>query len=81
MNITVRNQIRASDVDRRIISSKTFQNRKLWIRNFTGTHKIFKIVCIDRRKYIRRRKIVQMKASHRRYTHIWHICLPMQKFL
>ena len=32
MNVTIENQIRASDVDRRIISLKIVQNWTLWIR-------------------------------------------------
>ena len=44
INITVGNQIRATDVDRSIISSQIVQNRTLQDRNFTGTLKILKLV-------------------------------------
>ena len=39
MNVTVRNQICASDVDLRIILSQIFQNQTLSIRKFTGKQK------------------------------------------
>ena len=74
MNIMVGNQIRDSDVDRRIISMKILQNQTLWIKNFTITRKILKLVSTDRKKWIK-------KVSHRRYTSIWHVCLPMHKLL
>ena len=50
MNITVRNQIRASNVDWWIISLYIFRNRKLWIRNFTVTQKILQLMRIYRQK-------------------------------
>ena len=50
MSATVRNQIRASDVDRMIISSQIFQNHTLQIRKFTVTRKSLKIVRTDRQK-------------------------------
>ena len=37
MNITIGNQIRASDVDQRIISMQIVRNRTLWIKEITGT--------------------------------------------
>ena len=52
----VRNQIRASDVDWKIILSQIFQNQTLWIRNFTGTRKSLKLVRIDQRKRIKCQK-------------------------
>ena len=50
MDIIVRNQIRASDVDQRIISLQIFRYWTLWIRKFTVTQKIQKLVHTDRRK-------------------------------
>ena len=44
MSIMFENQIRATDVDGRIISLQIFQNRTLWIKKFTGTQKILKLV-------------------------------------
>ena len=52
----VRNQIRASDVDWKIILSQIFQNQTLRIRNFTGTRKSLKLVRIDQRKWIKCQK-------------------------
>ena len=75
------NKIRASYVDQRIISLQTFRNRKLRIRKFTGTQKILKLVRTNQRKYTRCRKTSQIKAIHRRYTRIRHLCIPMQKVL
>ena len=75
------NQIHASDVDQRIISSQIFQNWTLQIRKFTGTPKILKLVRKDQLKYTRRQKKVQTKVSHRIYKRLWHICLPIQKSL
>ena len=75
LNVTVGDQINASDVDCRIISLKIFSSRKLWIRNFTGTRKSLKLAHTDQLKYIRFRKTLQMKASERRYMRLWHICL------
>ena len=49
MNVTVGNQIRASGVDRRIIPSQIFLSQTLWIRKFTGTRKILKIVRKDKK--------------------------------
>ena len=46
MNVTVRNQIPASDVDPRIISLQIFRDWKLQTRKFTGTPKIRKLVRI-----------------------------------
>ena len=37
MNVTVRNQIRSSDVDHRIIPLQIVRNWTLWERKFTGT--------------------------------------------
>ena len=54
MNITVGNQIHASDVDWRIISSQIFRNRTLQIRKLTGTRKTLKLVHTDQRKQIKR---------------------------
>ena len=45
------------------------------------TRKILKIVRKDQRKYIRRRKTAQIKVSHKIYTRLWHVYLPMQKVL
>ena len=39
MNATVRNQIRPSDVDRRIMQLQIVRNQKLRIRKFAGTRK------------------------------------------
>ena len=50
MNATARNQIRASDVDRRIISLKLLRNQIPQIRKFTGTQKSLKLVRTDQRK-------------------------------
>ena len=50
INVMVRNQICASDVDRRIISSRFFQNQTLRIRKLTGTPKILQLVRTDRGK-------------------------------
>ena len=47
MEVTVGNQISASDVDRKIISFQIVQNQTLWLRHFTGTQKILKLVHID----------------------------------
>ena len=81
MNVMVRNQIRASDVDWRITSFKFFRNETLWIRKLTWTLRCLKLVHTYEQKYIRRQKTVQMKASRRIYTHLWHVCPPMQKAL
>ena len=81
MNITAGNQIRASDMDRRIISSKISRNRKLRIRNPTETNISLKLVRTNIQKYIRHWKTVQIKSTHRRYTRLWHACLPMWKAL
>ena len=78
MNATVRNQIRASDVDRSIISSQIVQNWTPRIRKLTGTRKILKLMRIDCRKYIRHRKEVQIKVIQRRYTCLQKLCLPIQ---
>ena len=45
MDITVGNQIRASDVDQRIISLQIFRYQTLQIRKFTGARKAY-ISCI-----------------------------------
>ena len=50
MNVMVRNQIRASDVDRRIISLQIVRNWTLQIRKLTGTRKILKLVRTDQIK-------------------------------
>ena len=50
MNVMSGNQVRASDVDWRIISLQIFQNRTLQIRKFTGTQKSLKIMRTDGRK-------------------------------
>ena len=81
MHVTVGNKIRASDVDRRIISLQIFRNQTLRIIKFFGTRKSLELVRTDRIKKIRHQKTVQMKESHRRYKRLWHICLPMYKFL
>ena len=70
LNVTAGNQIRDSDVDQRIISLQIFRNWTFWKRNFTGTLKRIKLVRTDQQKYIRRRKIVQIKAIHGRYTRL-----------
>ena len=49
MNVIVRNQILALDVDQRIILSKSFQNQTPQIRKFTGTRKILKLMRTDQR--------------------------------
>ena len=81
MNVTAGNQIRASDVDQRIILLKIFQKWTLWINKFTRAPKILKLVCTDQQKYIRNNKTVHMKARHRRYKCLWNICLPVHKYL
>ena len=81
LNITVINQIYPSDEDRRIISSQIFRNGTLRIIKFTGSHKIQKLVHTYIQKCIRSRKSVQIKYIHRRYTCLWHVCLPMNKVL
>ena len=50
MNVTVGNQIHASDVYWRIISLQIVQNRTLWKRKFSGTKKILKLVRTDQIK-------------------------------
>ena len=50
MKVTVGNQERASDVDQMIILLQIFRNRTLWIRKFSWTHKILKLVHTDQRK-------------------------------
>ena len=75
MNVTYGNQIRASDVDWSITPLQIFLNWTLCIRKFTGTQKILKLIRTDIIKYIRHQKTVQMKASHRRYTRLWHVFL------
>ena len=50
MNVTVVNQVRDTDVNRRIILPQIFQNRTLRIRKFTGTRKSLKLVHIYRQK-------------------------------
>ena len=50
LNVMVGNQIRASDVGRRIISLQIVQNWTLWIRKSTGKQKILKLVGIDQLK-------------------------------
>ena len=81
MDVKFVNQIRASDVDRRIISSQIVQKWTLWINKFTRAPKILKLVCTDQQKYIRNNKTVHMKARHRRYKRLWNICLPVHKYL
>ena len=53
LNVMVGNQIRASDVDWRIISLQIFQNQTLQIRNFTGTHKSLKLLRTYQLKWIK----------------------------
>ena len=74
-------QIRASDVDRSIISLQIFRDQKLCKRKFIVTGESLKLVRIYQIKYIRRWKTIHMKVSHRRYNRLWHVCLPMQKDL
>ena len=50
INVTVGNQIRALNVDSRIILLQVFQNRTLRIRDFTGAQKILKHVRTDKIK-------------------------------
>ena len=50
MNAMVRNQLRASDVDWRIILLQVVQNRTLRIIKSTGTWKSLKLVYTDQRK-------------------------------
>ena len=77
MKVTVRNQIRASYVDQRIILLQIFQNRTLGIKKFTGTSKSLKLVRTDHKMSEK----LQMELSHRRYMRLWHVCLPMKKYL
>ena len=77
LTVTVRNQIRASDVYRMIILYQTVWNRTHWIKKFAGTRKILKLI----QKLIRRCKILQIEEIHRRYTRLWNICFQMQKSL
>ena len=81
MNVTFRNQICASNVDWRIILLQIVRNRRVPIRNFTGTNNSLKKIHTYQQKQIRHHKTVQMKASCIIHTTIWHICLPMHKFL
>ena len=81
MIIIVGNQMRASDVDQRMISSQIVQNRKLQIRYFIGTQQILKNGHRDQRRYIKCQKTVYLKASDKRYTHLWHVYLPRDKYL
>ena len=69
MNLTVRNQINASDVDRRMISSQNLWNRAPWIREFTGKQKSLKLLRIYQQKYIRRRK----KYRRKRFIEDLHV--------
>ena len=50
INIRVRNQIHASDVDQRIISLQMAQKRTPRKRKFNRTRKSLKLVCTDRQK-------------------------------
>ena len=68
MNVTVGNQIHASDVDWRIILLQIVEDRTLWIRKFTGTHKSQKIVCTDLQK-----QIIHNKYRSKRFTEDTHI--------
>ena len=81
MNVKIENQILVSDVNYRIFSLQIFRNQKLRINNLTGTRKSLKVVRIDQIKYIRCRKTVQMKSSHRIYMRLCHVCLPIQRVL
>ena len=81
LNVTVRNQICVSDVDRRITSSQIFRNRTLRIRRFSGTRKRLKLVRTDRLKQIRCQTTVQIKTSHIRYMRLWRVYPPMNKVL
>ena len=47
INVTVRNQIPDSDVNRRIILLQIFRNRKLRMINFTGRWKCLKLARTD----------------------------------
>ena len=62
LNVTVGNQIRASDVDWRIISLQILDKKV-----HCNTEKP-QLVRTDKRKYIRHRETVKMKASNKRYT-------------
>ena len=81
LNLTIRNQIHASDVDRGITSSQIVQNWSLRKIKFTETRKILRLMHTDQPKCIRRQTTVHIKMSYRRYTYIWHVFLPMQKVL
>ena len=81
LNLTIRNQIHASDVDRGITSSQIVQNWSLRKIKFTETHKILRLMHTDQPKFIRCQTTVHIKMSYRRYTYIWHVFLPMQKVL
>ena len=65
----VRNQIRASYVDWRIVSSQIVQKQNPKTRAYRST------------KNIRHRKTLQIKSSHRRYTHLWNVCITTHKSL
>ena len=71
MKVTTGNQIRASDVDQRIISLQFVFKLDTSEKKITGTRKILKLlklVHIYQQKYISHRKTVQTKSINRRYT-------------
>ena len=73
MNKTVRDLIRALDVDQRISSLELSNNKTPQIRKFNVTQKSLKLVKTDIIKYISHLKTVHTKASHRRYTCLCHV--------
>ena len=75
------NQIPASDVDQRIISSQNFQNWTLWIKKFTGAQKHTKTRSFRLTKIDKTLEKVQTKTSHRKNTHPWQVCLKILKTL
>ena len=81
MNLLVGNQIRASDVDWRIIPLQFVQNKTLRKRDIIGRRKKIKLMLTHIYIKIRRQKTVQMKQSFRKYTHLLHVYLPTQKVL
>ena len=60
---------------------KLSKKNSLWKTKFTGTWKRLKLVRIDQQKMNKKLVTVQNKATHRKYTHLWQICTPINKIL
>ena len=80
MNVTVGNQIYDSDAYRRIISSQIFQNQTLWII-ISLEHEKYQTFEYISTKIGKTSEKVQIKAIHRRYKYLWHVCIQMKKAL